>query len=89
VLTPEAAAQLAEGAARLLRADVTVATTGVAGDQEHEGTPPGTVSIATHVDGTVRATVHHFDGSPPEVCDQARHQALLDLVEALGDSPPA
>ena len=30
--------------------------------------------------------VHRFDGSPEEVCDQARRQALLDLVEAL--TPP-
>jgi nicotinamide-nucleotide amidase len=83
VLTEQAAQQMAEGAATLFGAEVTVATTGVAGDEEEEGTPPGTVYIATSVDGDVSALVHQFDGSPEEVCDQARRQALLDLVEAL------
>src|SRR4029453_11510164 len=42
VLTAEAAAQMAIGASRLLGADVAVSTTGVAGDEMEEGTPPGT-----------------------------------------------
>lgn len=84
VLTPEAAAQMAVGAARLLAADVAVATTGVAGDESEEGTPPGTVYIGTSVDGRVAAMEHRFDGSPEEVCDQARRQALLDLLDAIG-----
>jgi len=83
VLTEEAAEQMARGAAKLFGADVTVATTGVAGDEEEEGTPPGTVYIATSVDHDVSVAVHQFDGSPEEVCDQARRQALLDLVDAL------
>jgi nicotinamide-nucleotide amidase len=83
VLTADAAEQMAAGAADLLGADVTVSTTGVAGDTEEDGTPPGTVYIGTSVGGAVGSTVHRFDGSPEEVCDQARRQALLDVVRAL------
>jgi nicotinamide-nucleotide amidase len=83
VLTAEAAGQMATGAAELLRAQVSVATTGVAGGDAQEGTPPGTVYIATCVDGVVAASEHHFEGTPESVCDQARRQALLALIEVL------
>ena len=83
VLTERAAAEMAIGAARLLRADVTVSTTGVAGGDTQEGTPPGTVYIATSVNQKVTTAEHRFKGSPEQVCDKARHQALLDLIAAL------
>jgi nicotinamide-nucleotide amidase len=83
VLSEQAAVEMADGARTLFGADVTVATTGVAGDDEVEGTPPGSVYIATSVEGRSDVTVHRFDGSPEEVCDQARRRALLDLVAAL------
>jgi nicotinamide-nucleotide amidase len=83
VLSAEAAMQMAGGVARLLNADVTVSTTGVAGDETEEGTPPGTVYIATSVDGRVASSVHRFEGSPEEVCEQARRRALLDLIDAM------
>lgn len=86
VLSLDAARQMATGAARLLDADVAVSTTGVAGEESEEGTPPGTVFIATAVDDAVAATEHRFDGSPEQVCDQARRQALLDLIAAMGPS---
>jgi nicotinamide-nucleotide amidase len=87
VLSLEAATQMAIGAARLFGADVTVATTGVAGDDTEEGTPPGTVYIATAVDGRAVANEYRFDGAPEQVCDQARRQALIDLVHAMSESP--
>jgi nicotinamide-nucleotide amidase len=83
VLTAEAAEQMASGVAQLLDAEVAVSTTGVAGDEAEDGTPPGTVYIGVKVDGAVASKVHEFDGSPEEVCDRARRQALLDLVDAL------
>lgn len=85
VLTLEAAKQMASGAVRLLRADVAVSTTGVAGDEVEEGTPPGTVYIGTAVGDRVAATEHHFEGTPEQVCDQARRQALRDIAAALRD----
>ena len=42
VVSAEAAAAMAEGVRRLLRADVGLATTGVAGPDPQEGLPPGT-----------------------------------------------
>jgi nicotinamide-nucleotide amidase len=83
VLTEAAAEEMAAGVAELLDADVTVSTTGVAGDDELDGSPPGTVYIATSVDGRVSSRVYRFDGPPEAVCDHARRQALLDLVDAL------
>ena len=83
VFSRQAATEMAEGARTLFDADVTVATTGVAGDEEIDGTPPGTVYIATCVEGRTDVKVHRCDGSPEEVCDRARRQALLDLVAAL------
>jgi len=86
VLTEEAALQMANGAVRLFEADVAVSTTGVAGDEAQEGTPPGTVYIATSVGGIASASVHRFEGSPVSICDQARHQALLELIRAMSET---
>lgn len=83
VLTLEAAEEMATGACRLLGADVGIATTGVAGDEAEDGVAPGTVFIATCVDGVVRSRPHRFSGDPAEVCDSARSQALRDLLDAL------
>ncbi len=49
VVTTEAAEQMALGAARVCGADVAVATTGVAGPDESEGRPVGTVCIGVVV----------------------------------------
>ena len=87
VLTAEAAEQMASGVARLLGAAVAVSTTGVAGDEAEDHTPPGTVYIGVTVDGAVSSKVHQFDGSPEQVCDRARRQALLDLIDALLNAP--
>jgi nicotinamide mononucleotide (NMN) deamidase PncC len=62
-----------------------VATTVVAGDHSEEGTPPGTVYIATAVGDRVAATEYRFDGAPEQVCDEARRQALFDLIGAMSD----
>ena len=45
VVSAEAAMALAEGARRVLRADVGISATGVAGPAEQEGQPPGTVFL--------------------------------------------
>ena len=86
VLTAQAAEEMVIGVARLLDADVAVSTTGVAGNEPEEGTPPGTVHIGIKVHDAVASTTYQFHGSPAEVCDRARHQALLDLVCALDHS---
>jgi competence/damage-inducible protein CinA-like protein len=51
VVTEEAAQQMAEGAQRVLGADVGIAITGVAGPDEMEGQPVGTVWYAIAIPG--------------------------------------
>ena len=63
VVSEAAVVAMAEGACRVLGADVSVAVTGVAGPDAQEGEKPGTVWMATSVDGVVEATriVFPFD----------------------------
>ena len=83
VLTAEAATEMVRGVAALLEAEAAVATTGVAGDEPEEGVAPGTVMIATYVDGDVRVAEHRFDGDPVEVCESATDCALASLADHL------
>jgi nicotinamide-nucleotide amidase len=53
VVSEAAVVAMAEGAARVLGADVTVAATGVAGPASQDGEEAGTVWLATLVDGQV------------------------------------
>ncbi len=88
-MTAAAAAEMASGVAALLDARASVATTGVVGVEPEEGVPPGTVFIATYVDGEVDSGCHRFDGDPEEVCNAATMCALSLLAGHLGrrDSP--
>ena len=52
VVSAAAAAAMAEGARDLLKTDVAIATTGVAGPAEQEGNPPGTVFIGICLPGS-------------------------------------
>jgi nicotinamide-nucleotide amidase len=83
VLSEQAAAEMATGVAELLDADVSVATTGVAGEEPVDGVAPGTVFIATCVGGSVRVATHRFDGDPLTVCDSASDCALISLLDHL------
>ncbi len=90
VVTASCAEEMARGVASLLGADAAVATTGVGGPDEEEGEPPGTVFIATLVDGRVEVTRHQFEGEPPSVLDQTVAVAtgrLLGRLEAWAASP--
>jgi nicotinamide-nucleotide amidase len=83
VVSRAAALEMARGAAELFDADVTIATTGVAGAEPQDGMESGTVFVATLVAQVTNVREHHFDGSPVEVCDQACHAALGDLHARL------
>jgi nicotinamide-nucleotide amidase len=89
VLSAQAAEQMARGVARLLGTQLAVSTTGVAGDTPEEGTPPGTVYIGISIDAHTTSSVHHFNGSPAEICDEAGHQALVQLLDVLQLQTPA
>jgi PncC family amidohydrolase len=92
VLSEAAAAEMAVGVAALLSADVTVATSGVIGGDPQDGVAPGTVFIATSVDGTVVTRTHHLEGEPQHILDAAVRQALRDLLldvgAVAGEAPP-
>ncbi len=60
VVSEAAATAMAEGAARVLGADVAIAVTGVAGPGPQDGEEPGTVFMATLVDGDVVVTRAKF-----------------------------
>jgi nicotinamide-nucleotide amidase len=87
VLSEMAAAEMATGVARLLSADVTVATTGLVGDEAQDGVAPGTIFVATSVDGEVRTRTHHFEGDAQAVVAAAVRQALGDLLLDLAPPP--
>lgn len=90
VLSGEAAAEMARGIAEVLGAEVSVATTGVAGTEPVDGVAPGTVFVATRVDGTERIETLRLDGDPDAICDGAATRALELLASHLAqvDTPP-
>lgn len=83
VLCEEAVAEMAHGIVGLLGCDVAVATSGVAGDEPVDGVAPGTVCIATLVDGRARTATHHLTGVGGELCDAAAVAALTQLRDHL------
>lgn len=79
VITEAAAAAMAQGVARLLGADVGVATTGVAGPDATEGVSPGTVCLGVWLDGSaVTATVHL-----PGDREQVRQFTVISVLDML------
>lgn len=84
VVSRDAALDMANGAARVLGADIGLALTGVAGPGRQEGEPPGTVWLAVHVGGDTRAELHRFDGGPVEVCDAACRTIIEWTTTLLG-----
>jgi nicotinamide-nucleotide amidase len=83
VVSEVAARQMAVGVAQLLKADVSVALTGVGGPDEQDGQPPGTVWVGTVVLGDPRTRLFHFRGGPGDVCEEASSTALQMLTEHL------
>lgn len=84
VITAECAQEMALGAARVLGADVVVATTGVGGPDPEEGQPAGTVWFGVFDGDKVHALLEQFDGDPAAVC---RQSALTAMELVLGSLP--
>ena len=76
---------MAEGARRVLQADVAVSVTGLAGpDGDEFGHPVGTVFIG-YADGeTAFAREYHFDGDREQVREQTICAALTLILEQNG-----
>jgi PncC family amidohydrolase len=79
VVSEAAVVAMAEGACRVLGADVSAAVTGVAGPDPQDGEKPGTVWMATSVDGVVEAAkvVFPFDRN------LTRQFTVITVLDAL------
>jgi nicotinamide-nucleotide amidase len=87
VVSDAAARAMAEGAARVLGADVGLAVTGVAGPTEQDGQPVGTVWLGVALDGHSSATLVHLPGQRQTV-RQLAAISLLDLLRRRLSSRP-
>ena len=83
VVNERAASAMAAGVAKLMGATATIGLTGAAGPDPLDGAEPGTVVVATYVDGAVDVHTHHLKGDPTDVCTQARDLAVVALNTAL------
>ncbi|MFD5279003.1 CinA family protein [Pseudarthrobacter sp. NPDC058362] len=80
---PDVAAAMAEGARDSLGADIGIATTGVAGPEEHDGKPVGRVYVGVAAASGTAAFEYSFTGSRADIRGQACAAALERLLEAL------
>jgi nicotinamide-nucleotide amidase len=87
VVTGSCARQMAEGVQRLLRSDAALAVTGVGGPDPEEGKPPGTVYIATLVNGGLRVERHSFSGGPETILSLTIAAALTQTARELQRLP--
>ncbi len=79
VVTAQAARAMAEGARRVLGADVALATTGVAGPAEQEGQPVGTVFLGLAMDDASEAQQVQLPGDRQRI----RQYAVISAVNLL------
>src|SRR3954449_13010875 len=61
------ALEMADGATRVLGADVAVSTTGAGGPKAEEGHPPGTLFVGINVRGDAQTRRLQIDGDPAEI----------------------
>ena len=83
VVSEAAARAMADGVARLLGADVSIALTGVGGPAPQDGVPAGTVWMAVHDGNSTRARRFAFGGDPAEVVRQSCEAAVGWLSDVL------
>jgi len=80
VVSESAAVQMAHGARRVLASDVAIAVTGVAGPDEQDGLPVGTLCIGVVLaDGSAHATTTTLPG----VRDQMRQMSVITALDFL------
>ncbi len=84
VVSDTAAAAMAQGVRRLLRADLALAVTGAGGPDPQDGQPPGTVFLGIADDTGVRTEHLRLDRrDPAEVCTDTAVEALSMLLAQL------
>lgn len=82
----ECAEQLAVGARRLMRVDVTIATTGVGGPDPDGGHAPGTVFLGWATAGGVGHRRLQLSGTPADVLRQTVEHAIEVVIDLIRDS---
>lgn len=79
VVSVEAAEAMAQGARRVLGADVGLAVTGVAGPTDQDGHPPGTVFVGLSLDGRSESAAIRLPGDR----DRVRQFATISALDLL------
>ena len=79
VVSDDAVRAMSEGACRVLGSDVGIAVTGVAGPDEQEGMPVGTVFMATTLDGVTETSMAKF----PFNREQSRQFTVITVLDHL------
>ncbi|HEX9257926.1 MAG TPA: nicotinamide-nucleotide amidohydrolase family protein, partial [Acidimicrobiales bacterium] len=79
VVSASAAAEMAQGACRVLGCDVGLAVTGVAGPAEQEGQPVGTLHVGLCLGGEVVAHSLRMPGTR----DQMRQMSVISALDLL------
>jgi nicotinamide-nucleotide amidase len=79
----DVAAAMAAGARNVLKSDIGVSTTGVAGPEEHDGKAVGTVFIGIATADGSASFEYGFTGNRAEIRGQACGAALERLLAAL------
>jgi nicotinamide-nucleotide amidase len=79
VVCLEAAAAMAAGVRKLLDADVGLATTGVAGPEEQDGQPVGTVFLGLAIGDQLDSTIVRLPGDPNRI----REYGVISLLNFL------
>ena len=79
VVSEEAAASMAEGASKVLGADVGLSVTGVAGPAEQEGMPVGTAFFGLCLDGRTEVSKHRLPGDRERI----RQFATISMLDLL------
>ncbi len=79
VVSPQAAIAMAQGVADLLGADIGLSVTGVAGPEEQDGQPAGTVFVGLSIDGHVQHVALRLPGDRPRV----RAYSAISALDAL------
>ena len=83
-VSAEVAAEMAEGAALFSKADVAIATTGIAGpDGGSEQKPVGLVYIACNVKGNMTVKECHFSGNRMKIRETTVANALILMRECI------
>ena len=83
VVSADAAEVMASGVRTLLKADVGLSVTGVAGPEEQDGQPPGTVFVGLSLGDTIQHAALRLPGDRPRVRAYSAISALDVLRRAL------